>query len=129
MSLEYLKATLIGIVAVLAPIHTMMITVLVLLSADTLTGIWAAIKRNEGINSAGLRRTITKAVMYMLALICGFICQKYLLADILPVVNIIASAVGVVELKSILENADSITGGSLFKSLIEKLGSVNDKKD
>jgi hypothetical protein len=34
----------------------------------------------------------------------------------------------VVELTSILENLNTINGSPVFKKLIEKLGSVNDKK-
>lgn len=127
--MTFLKALCMAILAELVPIHQMLITVLVLILVDTCTGVWAAIKRKEKITSAGFRRAITKTFIYMLALICGWICQKYLLLDTVPVSSLIASAIGIVEMKSILENADGVVGGSLFKSLIKKLGSVNDKKD
>jgi hypothetical protein len=125
--MNWLKATAISIVAIFAPIHAMIITIHALIAADTVTGIWAALKRGEKLSSAGLRRTVTKALVYTLSVICAYACQKYLISDLMPLANIAAGAIGVVELKSILENADSIVGGSLFKSLIEKLGSVNDK--
>lgn len=127
--MNYLKALFIAAVAHLEPIHTMLVTMFILIAVDTATGIWAAVKRGEGIVSAGLRRTVTKALVYTMAVICTYLCQTYLMANIMPLASIAASAVGIVELKSILENADSIIGGDLFKSLIEKLGSVNDKKD
>ncbi len=126
--IQYLKALLIAIVALLAPIHAMIITVHVLIAADAVMGMWAALKRGEKITSAGLRRTITKTFVYMMSIICAYICQTYLIKDILPLANIAAGAIGVVELKSILENADNIIGGSLFKALIAKLGSINDDK-
>ncbi len=126
--MNYAKALALAIIAHLEPIHAMLITVFVLIAADTATGIWASVKRGEGINSAGLRRTVTKGLVYTLAIICAWICEVHLLKSIMPIASVAASAIGIVELKSILENADSITGGSLFKSLIAKLGSINDKK-
>lgn len=129
MTSDWIKALAIAATAHLEPIHSMLITVFVLIAADAITGLWAAIKRGEGIKSAGLRRTVTKGLIYTLSVICAYICQKFLMGDVMPLASIAASAIGVVELKSILENADSIVGGSLFKSLIERLGSVNDKKE
>lgn len=124
----WIKALGVAIIAALAPIHAMLITVHVLIATDAVTGVWAALKRDEKISSAGLRRTITKTFVYMMSIICAYLCETHLIKGILPLANIAAGAIGVVELKSILENADKIMGGSLFKSLIEKLGSVNDKK-
>lgn len=46
---------------------------------------------------------------------------------LLPVSKIVASVIGLVELKSILENANSILGQDLFKTVIAKLGSQNDE--
>jgi hypothetical protein len=43
--------------------------------------------------------------------------------------KIVASAIGMTELLSIVENVEFIYGEPIFKRLIKKLGSVNDKQD
>lgn len=121
-----LKALAAAIIAALAPIHAILITVGVLIVADLVTGIWAAYKRNEKITSAALRRTVSKFVIYQLAIISGFLVQHFLLADIIPIVNIVGGVIGIVELKSMLENSSKIVGEDVFKLIISKLGSQND---
>ncbi len=113
--------------AVLAPIQTVLITVGCLVFADFLTGIWAALKEGQPITSAALRRTVSKAIVYQIAVISGFILEKFLMADAIPVAKLIAGTIGLVEVKSVLENTKRITGQDIFKDLIGKLGSKNDQ--
>ncbi len=95
---------------------------------DLTLGVLAARKRDEPISSAALRRTVSKALIYQLAIISGFIVEHYLVGDSIPIVKLVAGAIGLTELKSIFENADEINGGSLLKSIINKIGSDNDVK-
>jgi hypothetical protein len=125
--MEYLKALALSILAVLAPIKTVMIVTGVLIFADLILGILAARKRGEPITSAALRRTVSKMIAYQVAIITGFLCEKYLIEDAIPVTKLIAGMIGVVEMKSILENSDTVNGDSVFGSIIKKLGSENDK--
>lgn len=125
--ITWLKALLISISAVFAPIHAMLITVGVLIGSDLILGMVVAYKANEAITSAALRRTISKSVIYLMAVCLGFLVEHYLMGDVLAVSKLIAGTIGLVEMKSILENADIINGGSVFKALIAKLGSENDK--
>jgi hypothetical protein len=122
---QLLTSLAISAFAVLAPIHTILLTVGITIFGDLVTGVWAANKRGEKISSAGLRRTISKIVVYNLAIVLGFIIEKYLLGDILPVSKIAAGLIGATEGLSIFENLNSISGNNVFKSLIDKLGSVN----
>jgi phage-related holin len=115
-------------VAALAPIHAIMVVTGILIVADLVTGIWAAVKKGDKINSAALRRTVSKFLIYQLAVISAFIVQKYMLNDLIPASNIVASAIGLVELKSILENASRILGADVFKVILSKLGSINDNQ-
>lgn len=117
------------ILVLLAPIKAVMLTVGFLIFLDALTGIWAALKRKEAITSAALRRTISKMIIYQLAVISGFLIEKHLFAGDLPVTKIVAGFIGLVEFKSILENGNTILGTNIFRSLISKLGSKNDKLD
>lgn len=123
---EWLNKVALASLAALAPIKMVMITVGVLIMADLVTGIWAALKRGEKVSSAAMRRTISKMFIYQLAVICGFMLETYILDGIVPVAKIVAGVIGMVEFKSILENSNHIVGGDLFKIVIAKLGSDND---
>lgn len=125
---EWIYKTMLVAVAALSPIYSVMITVGILISMDLITGLWAAYKKSEIITSAALRRTVSKFVIYQIAVISAFIVQKYMLADLMPASNIVAGVIGMVELKSVLENASKILGGDVFKLILEKLGSQNDSK-
>lgn len=130
MSLFYtwIKGLLFSTLMVLAPIKAAVITVVCLTLADCITGMLAAHKRKEKISSAAMRRTVSKMLVYLVALVGGFITETYLIDQALPVSKIVAGLIGLSELKSVLENADTVLGGSLFKSLLGKLGSTNDTK-
>jgi len=126
--LKYLEALAISMFSVFLPIKAVLVAVLVLVLIDSITGVMAAHKRNEKITSAGLRRTFSKIIVYQLGIVSGFIAEKYLLGELIPVMKILSGVVGCIELKSILENANAITGQDLFKALIDKLGSVNQQQ-
>jgi hypothetical protein len=126
---DWLHKIFIASVAALAPIHAVILSVGFLIIADLITGILAAYKRKEKITSAAMRRTISKIVVYQLAVISGFLLEAYLLDKLLPISKIVAGVIGIVEFKSILENSNYIIGQDIFKALIKKLGSENDKFD
>lgn len=125
--MSYLKYLIISAIAVLAPIKTTMVAISILIFADLVLGLIAAYKRGDKITSAALRRTVSKILVYQTAIITGFICEKYLISDLIPMSKLIAGVVGMVEMKSLLEHADELNGSPIFKSLIKKLGSDNDK--
>lgn len=120
--LEYLA---LSSIAALAPIKEVLITVGTLIVLDLITGIWAAIKNNQKITSARLRDTITKMLLFQIAVITGFLLEKYLLGDLLPVSKIVAGIIGATEGTSIFENINKIRGDNVFKVLVDKFGSVN----
>lgn len=123
----FLLKTLIASVAVIAPAKDVMLAVLVLIVADLVTGVLAALKRKEKITSAGLYRTMTKIMVYELSIILGFIAQKHLLMDSIPIINIIGSYVGLTELVSAYENINKISGQKLLAQILKKLRSKNDQ--
>jgi DNA-binding ferritin-like protein (Dps family) len=122
-----LKYVGVSLIALLAPAKALLISVGFLIIADLVTGIWAAVKRNDKISSAALRRSVSKIFVYQLAVISGFLVEHFMLADMFPVSKVVASVIGLVELTSILENSNTILGQDLFKSVIAKLGSQNDR--
>jgi len=124
---EWLIKGLIVLCAVFAPIKAMLITCGVLIVADMLTGIMAAKKRKEEIQSAEMRRSVSKFVVYQIAIMSAFLLETYMLDNLVPVSKVVAGVIGMVEFKSILENASTIAGKDLLKLVIEKLGSKNAK--
>jgi len=125
--MKWTHALALNVLAILAPIQPVLIATGVLIFADLVLGLAAAWKRGEAITSAALRRTISKIVIYNIAVISGFIVEKYLMSDLIPATKLIAGVIGAVELKSILENADTINGAPIFLSIIKSLGSQNDQ--
>ena len=125
-ALGYILAT---VVSVLAPIHAVIITVGILILFDSITGVLAARKRGEKIKSSGLRRTVSKAIVYQIAVISAFLVQKYLISDTVPVSKIVSGIIGVVELTSIFENLNTVYGANIFKKVLNLLGSPNDENN
>lgn len=122
---QQLLAILIAIAAVFAPVKNVMLVTLVIMAIDLILGIAAAHKRGEAIKSSGMRRTITKFFVYETAICIGYLVQQYMLSDLIPVVKIISTYIGLTELKSCMENLDDINGEPILKAIIDKLGSEN----
>lgn len=125
--MSYLKALSIATLAIFLPIKPILIAALVLCVFDMLTGVAAAIKQKQKVTSKGFGRTVVKILVYEVSLILGYVVQQYLIQNSIPVTNLIGSMIGLVELKSVLENMDIITGDSFFQTLISKLGSQSSK--
>jgi hypothetical protein len=123
---DWVTSLTLSVVAIFLPAKELFIATGILIVADLVTGLMAARKTGKPITSAGLRRTVSKFLIYNIAVGCAFLVQKHLMGDLVPVSNIVSSAIGLAELKSILENADKINGGSILKNIIQKLGSAND---
>lgn len=124
---EWLVKGMIVILAVFAPIKAMLITCGVLIMADMITGMLAARKRQEKIQSAEMRRSISKFVVYQIAIMSAFLLETYMLHNMVPVSKIVAGVIGMVEFKSILENASVIVDQDILKMVLDKLGSKNAK--
>ncbi|MEA5458702.1 phage holin family protein [Arcicella sp. LKC2W] len=120
------KAALYIILAALfnfiAPIADFIILLTFLIIADFITGIWAAKKRNEAITSRGFRSTFLKVATYA---ICIVLLQyiKILMFSTLnfDVAYAVTLAAIIVELKSLLENAHTITGVDLWAVIKDKI--------
>jgi phage-related holin len=105
-----------------------MIAVCVLLIADFITGVWASIKLKgwESINSRRMAHSITKIILYNLAIIISYMTQTYLFSEI-PWLDISVGFIASVEIFSMYENIKKITG--LDISLAVKGWIVNRKSD
>jgi len=126
---NFIKAGIVALVALFAPIGPMLATCGFFIFIDLITGVWAAKKRGEQITSAGLQRTLIKLAVYESALLLAFLAEHFLVMDLVPVARIVSSYIGVVELKSLYENINEVAGGDLLKALIGKLSSSNDNNN
>lgn len=87
-------------------IQQYIIALLILVAIDFFTGVRAAKKRGEIINSKGLRRTAVKFKDYFLAILSCKVVQDVFMQDI-PLIYAVSSFIALVELKSILENIET----------------------
>ena len=116
---------ILAILAVFAPAKAMILSSIVLIACDLVTGLLAARKTGIKITSAGLQRTLIKLFVYESAILLAFITEVYLLDSAIPASKVVAGLVGITELKSCLENLNIISGQDLLKAAIDKLGSKN----
>lgn len=119
--MKQLSLVLLTIMAVFTPIRAALVATLVLILVDLITGLLAAHKSKEPITSAGIKRTVGKIVLYEVAICISFLVQTYLTGDLLPASKLVTSLVGMVELKSVLENLDIISGTSLFQVILSRI--------
>ena len=118
------KALLLSVIVFFTPIIPMMVLVGCFIAADTITGVWGALKQGEKITSNKLSNLISKSFLYQGALMLAFgldvvllggggiiIATDYILSKIL------LTAITFIEIKSIDENFEIITGTSLLSHL------------
>lgn len=121
------------ILAILAPVKTVMISVGFLIVADLITGVWASKKKRVKITSARMSHSVTKMAAYQIAVITGFVCEKYLISSAVPITQIVSGLIGATELLSCYENINIITGVDFKKKIFDYLQpgkiSKEDKKD
>jgi hypothetical protein len=103
-----------------APIYAALIGIGVLIFADVLTGVRAAKKRGERIHSRRLSTTINKMIFYCLAIILSRVMEVSFISW-LPIAQLTAGYIAVVEFKSNMENIAEITGIDIWNFLKDKL--------
>lgn len=111
----FLKSILATCIAFMMPIHTLIIGVGALILLDTIAGLYRAFKLKQSITSKKFGHIISKILLYNIAIISGYILQWIIGIDVLPISKLIASVIGLTEIKSILENVNEITGIDLWK--------------
>jgi phage-related holin len=99
----------------LVPVKTFVAATLLLVVADLVTGVQAARRRNEAVNSKGLRRSVLKFSMYCVAIIAAHTMQTVYFHTF-PLVFGISAYISATELWSILENVGQVTGTNLLSA-------------
>ncbi|MEI6901360.1 MAG: phage holin family protein [Bacteroidota bacterium] len=113
-----LKLALLAI-AYFTPIAEMVIVMLIFLLFDTITGIWASLKKGEKLESHKLRKTVYKIICYTLAVMLSWMMEKTFSLTWSNLANLVCGFICFVELKSIFENITRITNEPVFMKILK----------
>lgn len=108
------------LLSLFAPLETLIYSIGFLVLMDVVTGIWSSVKRGQKITSDRLSRTITKSIVYLLAIIVAHVAGTYVIVDI-QIVKVVSGILAAVELLSIYENLTNISGVDFITTIKEKL--------
>jgi len=129
MNFAFLMKTKIWLLAglsILLPIKELMLTVGFLVAADLVVGIWKALKLKQRIRSRRMSDTVTKLLLYQLAIISGFLIEKYVLTEILPIAKLIGTVIAIIEFKSIIESIEAVTKQDIWSRIKTIIGRKSD---
>jgi hypothetical protein len=128
-----------SILAVVSPVFPMIYIALLAILIDTGFGVWRSVKKGgwKSIRSRRLSHVISKSLLYSGAILFVFLIEKYIAADIvanfisidLIMTKIVAFFCVVVEIKSINESYESVTGKNVLKSLREFITRAKEEAD
>ena len=116
------KVWLFASLAVFLPIKELMLTIGFLVSADLVVGIWKAIKTKQRIRSRRMSDTVTKLLLYQLAIMSGFLIETFIINELIPITKLIATVVAIIEFKSIVESIEAVTGKDLWSKIKTIIG-------
>lgn len=103
-----------------SPILAILFTTGALVLTDLFTGVFAAKKRGETIDSKKMSMSISKIIFYFVAIILSRL-MEIVFFPFIPIANITAGYIGLVEFKSNFENIATITGVDIWKALRNKI--------
>ncbi len=128
-----------SILAVLSPVKPMIYVALLAIMLDRSFGIWRSVKKGgwKAIKSRRLSHVISKSLLYCGSILFIFLVEKYIAADLLAhfisvdlvMTKIVAFFCVAVEIKSINESYESVTGKNLLKSLREFVTRAKEEAD
>lgn len=96
---------------------------------DMYTGTRAATFRGETLNSKGFRRTVTKLLLYMCAILMSKAFETVFLDGTsfsFNLVWIVSGIINLTEMKSNFENIGTVTGIDFWSNIADKMPSFKD---
>ena len=126
LSIQSELLTLISICfAFFLPISGILIMIGVLITIDTITGIWKANKLGDKITSRKLSSIISKLALYEITVIMFFLIDKFILNEIIltffsvpfMLTKVVALVLSSIEVMSINENYKIVKGIDLWQSM------------
>lgn len=116
------KVWLFASLAVFLPIKELMLTIGFLVGADLVVGVWKALKTGQRIRSRRMSDTITKLLLYQLAIMSGFLIETFIISELIPITKLIATVIAIIEFKSIIESIEAVTGKDLWSKIKTIIG-------
>ena len=138
ISIQSKLLTLISICfAFFIPISGILLMIGVLISIDTITGIWKAKKIGDKITSRKLSSIISKLALYEITVIMFFLIDAFILNDIIltffsvpfMLTKVTALVLASIEVMSINENYKIVKGIDLWQSMKLLFARAKDIKD
>ena len=117
-SVPQFVAVALGIVA---PIRIIAYAIGFLVAVDVLTGMWASIKTGQKITSDRFSRTVTKSLVYLVALIVAHVAEVYVFEGAAPILKVVSGFIGSTELLSTYENLSRISGLDFKKAIMDRI--------
>lgn len=121
MSREFILSIILYLFQFFSPIQELLLAVIFLLIIDAILDVLAAIKLKVFIVAQSIRSLIVKNLLYHTALMSSFLVSHFMMKDSFPIPHIIASIIGLIELKSILQNLGKMSGEPVFKRVIRMI--------
>ena len=121
--------TLLGVsfLSIIAPIKGMVAITIFFIWIDLIVGIWRSKKLKYPLRSTGFKRTVSKTLLYVGAIVSVFFLEKYVLTDLIGLfvsVDLVLTKAFTffcvfIEMKSINESYFDVTGKDVLKSFKE----------
>lgn len=108
---------LLALIAVLSPVKPLLLTVGFLIAVDFIIGLFRAHKTGEEITSRKMGNTVSKMLLYNLAILSVYFLDHYILTSGLNLEKIAAGLIAVIEIKSFDESFKTIFGFSIWDKL------------
>lgn len=112
---------------VLAPVQPLVLVAILAIFIDTIFGVWRSVKKNgwSSFKSRRLSDTLGKAALYSGGIVFTFLIEKFIAGDIvahfisveLIMTKFVAFFCVVVEVKSINESYESVTGKNILAAM------------
>jgi len=112
---------------VLSPVQPMVLVAIIAIFIDTLFGVWRSVKQGgwKAFRSRRLSDTIGKSLLYSGGIVFTFLIEKFIAGDIIAhfiaveliMTKFVAFFCVVVEVKSINESYESVTGKNILAAL------------
>ena len=127
-----MKSLLLKLLSILiiwiSPIADALLGIGILIFLDLSMGLIAAYKLKIPITSSRLKNTGVKLLVYNLLVISAFVAESKL-APLIPFINICTFFIATIEITSISENFEKITGLPFLKFIKDKLNDRLNNKD
>lgn len=109
-----------SIIPFIIPVRWYILFMICAISADTITGIIAAVKVRERITSKGIWRTVEKIGLASVVILTSYGFERVFLPD-LPLTKAVSMVIAFAEMTSIFENYYKITGVDIGTTILSAI--------